>query len=94
MTPAFVAGAKGIEIFHGSCQKKVQRGFEKPSFQEKTRFIAHILNMSIFHYFPMRGKGISIALPNQSLDPRLRGSITKSEVVVGKFYSVLEGLII
>ena len=28
------------------CQKKVQRGFEKPSFQEKTRFLAHILNMS------------------------------------------------
>ena len=31
---------------NGSCQRKVQRGFEKPSFQEKTRFLAHILNMS------------------------------------------------
>ncbi len=29
-----------------SCQKKVQRDFEKPSFQEKTRFHPHILNMS------------------------------------------------
>ena len=82
MTHVLAAGAKGIEIFHGSCQKKVQRGFEKPSFQEKTRFIAHILNMSIFHYFPMRGKM-----------PRLRGSITNS-VVVGMFYSIWEGLTI
>ena len=31
---------------NGSCQKKALRGFEKPSFQEKTRFLAHILNMS------------------------------------------------
>ena len=27
----------------GSCQKKVQRDFEKPSFEEKTRFHPHIL---------------------------------------------------
>ena len=30
----------------GSCQKKVQRNFEKPSFEEKIRFLAHILDLS------------------------------------------------
>ena len=30
----------------GSCQEKVQRDLEKPSFEEKTRFLAHILDMS------------------------------------------------
>ena len=30
----------------GSCQKKVQRDFEKPSFEEKTRFLANVLDMS------------------------------------------------
>ena len=30
----------------GSCQEKVQSDFEKPSFQEKTRFLAHTLYMS------------------------------------------------
>ena len=30
----------------GSCQKKVQRDFEKPSFEEKTRFLALVLDMS------------------------------------------------
>ena len=29
----------------GSCQEKVQRDFEKPSFEEKTRFLARILDM-------------------------------------------------
>ena len=31
----------------GSCQKKVQRDFEKPSFEEKTRFLSHVLDMSV-----------------------------------------------
>ena len=30
----------------GSRQKKVQRDFEKPSFEEKTRFHPHVLDMS------------------------------------------------
>ena len=42
---------------NGSCQKQVQRDFEKPNFQEKTRFLAHILNMSdlnLFHLISIR----------------------------------------
>ena len=44
---------------NGSCQKQVQRDFEKPNF----RFLAHILNMSdlktqfIYHIFVLRQQG-------------------------------------
>ena len=38
--------SSAIHCTFGSCQKKVQRDFEKPSFEEKTRFLAHALDSS------------------------------------------------
>ena len=42
----------------GSWQKKVQRDFEKPSFEEKTRFLAHVLDVSelVLRYTTYRGE--------------------------------------
>ena len=34
-------------LIFGSCRKKVQGDFEKPSFEEKTRFHPHVLDMSV-----------------------------------------------
>ena len=52
---------------NGSCQKQVQRDFEKPNFQEKTRFLAHIVNMSDLNLFHL----ISIRLSEGSLSHSL-----------------------